>query len=69
MAAMSHVEKKGMVGGKKKQNQMSEIKTKQPWMYGPRAKVKIQTSEDNTEVSPTRYLFLGCSILSNLALR
>jgi hypothetical protein len=38
--------KKGTVGGKEKEESNEEIETKQPWMYGPRAKVKIQTSED-----------------------
>lgn len=43
-----------MVKRKKKKNLPERIETKQPWLYGPRAKVKIRTSEVDTEVYLTR---------------
>jgi hypothetical protein len=48
---------------KKVWNQVSGRRTKQPWMYNPRAKVRIQTSEDGfgtmTVKRGPEHVFLG----------
>ena len=54
-----------MLVRRKERNQVSGLRTKQPWMYSPRAKVRIQTSGDDTEVHPTRPLTIIRLISSN----